>query len=125
MFVHVTGHPRMTLLKIDCMKASQNNFYYITGEGVVAVSSFPLLEKLSGREVSRSCTCAILSMSMLRIDEYGTQHLKELDGKKFKSTIKEGVMLHSTCSKQKKRNNIKLYICRVLSIDNCDDLMPE
>merc|ERR1712165_612345 len=71
---------------VDRMKEGQNDIYYITGESIAAVSSSPFLETLrkKGLEV----------MYMVDpIDEYCVQQLKEFDGKKLKSTTKEGLDL--------------------------------
>ena len=65
------------------MKKGQNDIYDITGESIAAVSSSPFLEALrkKGPEV----------MYMVDpIDEYAVQQFKEFDGKKLKSTTKEG-----------------------------------
>merc|ERR1712057_31619 len=69
---------------IDRMKEGQNDIYYITGESIAAVSSSPFLESLrkKGLEVIYMCD---------PIDEYTVQQLKEFDGKKLKSTTKEGL----------------------------------
>merc|ERR1711870_192360 len=71
---------------VDRMKEGQNDIYYITGESITAVSSSPFLENLrkKGLEV----------MYMVDpVDEYAVQQLKEFDGKKLKSTTKEGLDL--------------------------------
>merc|ERR1711982_175082 len=69
---------------VDRMKEGQNDIYYITGESIACVSSSPFLETLrkKGLEV----------MYMVDpVDEYAVQQLKEFDGKKLKSTTKEGL----------------------------------
>merc|ERR1711941_160527 len=79
---------------VDRMKEGQNDIYYITGESIAAVSSSPFLETLrkKGLEV----------MYMVDpIDEYGVQQLKEFDGKKLKSTTKEGLDLDDEDEKKK------------------------
>merc|ERR1711920_34577 len=79
---------------VDRMKEGQNDIYYITGESITAVSSSPFLESLrkKGLEV----------MYMVDpIDEYGVQQLKEFDGKKLKSTTKEGLDLDDEDEKKK------------------------
>merc|ERR1711935_439769 len=69
---------------VDRMKEGQNDIYYITGESIAQVSSSPFLETLrkKGYEVFYMVD---------PIDEYGVQQLKEFDGKKLKSTTKEGL----------------------------------
>merc|ERR1719405_272820 len=79
---------------VDRMKEGQNDIYYITGESIAAVSSSPFLESLrkKGLEV----------MYMVDpIDEYCVQQLKEFDGKKLKSTTKEGLELDDEDEKKK------------------------
>merc|ERR1739838_968356 len=67
---------------VDRMKEGQNDIYYITGESIAAVSSSPFLETLRKKGLE------VLYMTD-PIDEYGVGQLKEFDGKKLKSTIKE------------------------------------
>merc|ERR1719497_75790 len=69
---------------VDRMKEGQNDIFYITGESVAAVSSSPFLESLRKKGLE------VLYM-VDPIDEYGVQQLKEFDGKKLKSTTKEGL----------------------------------
>merc|ERR1712007_407321 len=79
---------------IDRMKEGQNDIYYITGESIAAVSSSPFLENLrkKGLEV----------MYMVDpVDEYAVQQLKEFDGKKLKSTTKEGLDIEDEDEKKK------------------------
>merc|ERR1712159_963357 len=79
---------------VDRMKEGQNDIYYITGESVAAVSSSPFLENLrkKGLEVLYMCD---------PIDEYAVQQLKEFDGKKLKSTTKEGLDVDDEDEKKK------------------------
>merc|ERR1711899_638731 len=79
---------------VDRMKEGQNDIYYITGESITAVSSSPFLENLrkKGLEV----------MYMVGpVDEYAVQQLKEFDGKKLKSTTKEGLDIEDEDEKKK------------------------
>merc|ERR1712100_512859 len=69
---------------IDRMKEGQNDIYYITGESIAAVSSSPFLESLRKKGLE------VIYM-VDPIDEYGVQQLKEFEGKKLKSTTKEGL----------------------------------
>merc|ERR1719213_1123375 len=79
---------------VDRMKEGQNDIYYITGESVAAVSSSPFLESL------RKQGLEVLYM-VDPIDEYGVQQLKEFDGKKLKSTTKEGLDIDDEDEKKK------------------------
>merc|ERR1719269_274658 len=79
---------------VDRMKEGQNDIYYITGESVAAVSSSPFLENL------RKKGYEVLYM-VDPIDEYGVQQLKEFEGKKLKSTTKEGLEIDDEDEKKK------------------------
>merc|ERR1712154_168871 len=79
---------------VDRMKEGQNDIYYITGESIAAVSSSPFLETLRKKGLE------VLYM-VDPIDEYSVQQLKEFDGKKLKSTTKEGLDLEDEDEKKK------------------------
>merc|ERR1711981_460348 len=79
---------------VDRMKEGQNDIYYITGESIAAVSSSPFLETLRKRGFE------VLYM-VDPIDEYCVQQLKEFDGKKLKSTTKEGLDLEDEDEKKR------------------------
>merc|ERR1712071_704421 len=79
---------------VDRMKEGQNDIYYITGESIVAVSSSPFLETLRKKGLE------VLYM-VDPVDEYCVQQLKEFDGKKLKSTTKEGLDLEDEDEKKK------------------------
>merc|ERR1712218_297460 len=79
---------------VDRMKEGQNDIYYITGESVAAVSSSPFLEALRKKGLE------VIYM-VDPIDEYSVQQLKEFDGKKLKSTTKEGLELDDEDEKKK------------------------
>merc|ERR1712076_258289 len=79
---------------VDRMKEGQNDIYYITGESIAAVSSSPFLEALRRKGLE------VLYM-VDPIDEYGVQQLKEFDGKKLKSTTKEGLDIDDEDEKKK------------------------
>merc|ERR1711871_1520576 len=78
----------------DRMKEGQNDIFYITGESIQQVSSSPFLEAL------RKKGFEVLYM-VDPIDEYCVQQLKEYDGKKLKSTTKEGLDLEDEDEKKK------------------------
>merc|ERR1711992_263953 len=78
----------------DRMKEGQNDIYYITGESITAVSSSPFLETLRKKGLE------VLYM-VDPIDEYSVQQLKEFDGKKLKSTTKEGLDIEDEDEKKK------------------------
>merc|ERR1712060_19271 len=75
-------------------KEGQNDIYYITGESIAAVSSSPFLETLRKKGLE------VLYMTD-PIDEYAVQQLKEFDGKKLKSTTKEGLDVDDEDEKKK------------------------
>merc|ERR1712072_966714 len=79
---------------VDRMKEGQNDIFYITGESIAAVSSSPFLETLRKKGLE------VLYM-VDPIDEYSTQQLKEYDGKKLKSTTKEGLDIEDEDEKKK------------------------
>merc|ERR1739847_197546 len=79
---------------VDRMKEGQNDIYYITGESIQAVSSSPFLETLRKKGLE------VLYM-VDPIDEYAVQQLKEFDGKKLKSTTKEGLDIEDEDEKKK------------------------
>merc|ERR1712115_580276 len=79
---------------VDRMKEGQNDIYYITGESVAQVSSSPFLENLRKKGLE------VLYM-VDPIDEYAVQQLKEFDGKKLKSTTKEGLDIEDEDEKKK------------------------
>merc|ERR1711908_269591 len=79
---------------IDRMKEGQNDIYYITGESIAAVSSSPFLESLRKKGLE------VLYM-VDPVDEYAVQQLKEFDGKKLKSTTKEGLDIEDDDEKKK------------------------
>merc|ERR1712241_1267248 len=79
---------------VDRMKEGQNDIYYITGESIAAVSPSPFLETLRKKGLE------VLYMTD-PIDEYAVQQLKEFDGKKLKSTTKEGLDIDDEDEKKK------------------------
>merc|ERR1711943_64038 len=79
---------------VDRMKEGQNDIYYITGESIAAVSSSPFLETLRKKGIE------VLYM-VDPVDEYAVQQLKEYDGKKLKSTTKEGLDIDDEDEKKK------------------------
>merc|ERR1711937_1014716 len=68
--------------------------YYITGESVAQVSSSPFLENLRKKGLE------VLYM-VDPVDEYAVQQLKEFEGKKLKSTTKEGLDIDDEDEKKK------------------------
>merc|ERR1712130_50691 len=79
---------------VDRMKEGQNDMYYITGESIAQVSSSPFLENLRKKGLE------VLYM-VDPVDEYAVQQLKEFDGKKLKSTTKEGLDIDDEDEKKK------------------------
>merc|ERR1711968_49696 len=79
---------------VDRMKEGQNDIYYITGESIAAVSASPFLESLRKKGLE------VLYL-VDPIDEYAVQQLKEFDGKKLKSTTKEGLDIADEDEKKK------------------------
>merc|ERR1719231_506361 len=79
---------------VDRMKEGQNDIYYITGESIAQVSSSPFLENLRKKGLE------VLYM-VDPVDEYSVQQLKEYDGKKLKSTTKEGLDIDDEDEKKK------------------------
>merc|ERR1711977_526397 len=79
---------------VDRMKEGQNDIYYITGESIAQVSASPFLESLRKKGLE------VLYM-VDPIDEYSVQQLKEFDGKKLKSTTKEGLDIADEDEKKK------------------------
>merc|ERR1712167_551728 len=79
---------------VDRMKEGQNDIYYITGESIAQVSSSPFLENLRKKGIE------VIYM-VDPIDEYAVQQLKEFDGKKLKSTTKEGLDIEDEDDKKK------------------------
>merc|ERR1712048_1536996 len=86
----------MTSLKdyVARMKEEQKDIYYITGETKAAVEASPFIEQLKKRGLE------VLFMTD-PIDEYAVQQLKEYDGKKLKSTTKEGLDIDDEDEKKK------------------------
>merc|ERR1712230_260402 len=78
----------------DRMKEGQNDIYYITGESIQGVSSSPFIETLRKKGIE------VIYM-VDPIDEYCVQQLKEFDGKKLKSTTKEGLDIDTEEEKKK------------------------
>merc|ERR1711959_233817 len=79
---------------VDRMKEGQSDIYYITGESIAQVSSSPFLENLRKKGLE------VLYM-VDPVDEYSVQQLKEFDGKKLKSTTKEGLDIDDEDEKKK------------------------
>ena len=69
---------------VDRMKEGQNDIWHITGESIAVVSSSPFEENLRQKGLE------VLYM-VDPVDKHAVQQLKEFNGKKLKSTIKEGL----------------------------------
>merc|ERR1712072_237079 len=90
-----SGDEKISLKEyVDRMKEGQNDMYYITGESIAQVSSSPFLENLRKKGLE------VLYM-VDPVDEYAVQQLKEFDGKKLKSTTKEGLDIADEDEKKK------------------------
>jgi molecular chaperone HtpG len=76
------------------MKENQKDIYYITGESKDVVSTSSFVERLKKRGFE------VVYMTE-PIDEYVVQQLKEFDGKKLKSTTKEGLDIDDEDEKKK------------------------
>merc|ERR1712128_80842 len=76
------------------MPESQKDIFYITGETKKAVETSPFIERCKKKGLE------VLYM-VDPIDEYCVQQLKEFDGKKLKSTTKEGLELDDEDEKKK------------------------
>merc|ERR1711927_106111 len=79
---------------VDRMKEGQSDIYYITGESIASVSSSPFIETLRKKGLE------VIYM-VDPVDEYAVQQLKEFDGKKLKSTTKEGLDIEDEDEKKK------------------------
>ena len=79
---------------VDRMKEGQNDIWHITGESIAVVSSSPFEENLRQKGLE------VLYMAD-PVDEYAVQQLKEFDGKKLKSTTKEGLDIGDEDEKKK------------------------
>merc|ERR1711881_490706 len=85
---------------VQRMKEEQKSIYYITGESKASVAASPFMEGLKKRGLE------VLYL-VAPIDEYMVQQLKEYDGKKLVSVIKEGLELEETEDEKKKREEEK------------------
>merc|ERR1712022_21825 len=79
---------------ISRMPSEQEDIYYVTGESKKQVENSPFLEKLKKKGME------VLYM-VDPIDEYAVQQLKEFEGKKLKSTTKEGLDIDDEDDKKK------------------------
>merc|ERR1712164_186209 len=91
-----SGDDSMTSLEdyVGRMDDKQPGIYYITGESKRSVETSPFLENLKKKGYE------VLYM-VDPIDEYAVQQLKEFDGKKLKSTTKEGLEIDDEDEKKK------------------------
>jgi len=80
---------------VDRMMERQNDISYITGESIAVGSSFLFLGYMLKAGSLRYLTW------WTPVDEYAAQQLKEFDGKKLKSTAKEGFDLEDEDEKTK------------------------
>ena len=71
---------------VDRMKEGQNDIFYITGESIAVVPSYPFLENLRKKGLE-------MHYIVDPADEHTVQQVKEFDGKMLKSTTKEGLDL--------------------------------
>ena len=76
------------------MKEGRSDVYYVTGEGIAAVSSSPFLGNLRKRRDE-------VFYMVDPIDEYAVQQLKDFDGKRLKSTTKGGFDIDDEAEKKK------------------------
>merc|ERR1712149_12922 len=102
----------MTSLKdyVGRMKENQKQIYYITGESRETVSNSAFVERVKKRGFE------VLYM-VDPIDEYAVQQLKEFDGKKLKSTTKEGLDIDDEDDKKKRREELVAKfegLCKVI-----------
>ncbi|KAJ4959522.1 hypothetical protein NE237_026633 [Protea cynaroides] len=79
------------------MKEGQKDIFYITGESKKAVENSLILERLKKRGYE------VLFM-VDAINEYAVGKLKEYDGKKLVSTIKEGLTLDDEPEEEEKKS---------------------
>lgn len=79
---------------VDRLKEDQNDIYYLTGERIGAVISTPSLDTLRKKELEEP---DVTDPS----DENSVQQPKESDGKKPKSTTKEGLDIEEEDTKPK------------------------
>merc|ERR1719275_260975 len=79
---------------VSRMDDKQPGIYYVTGESKRSVETSPFLERLRKKGLE------VIYM-VDPIDEYCVQQLKEFDGKKLKSTTKEGLELDDEDEKKK------------------------
>ena len=79
-----SGDEQVSLKKyVDQMKEGKNDGHHITSGSIAAVSSSPFIDN------SRKKALEVLYM-VNPFDEHAVQRLKEFDGKKLKSSTKEG-----------------------------------